>query len=237
MIIDTNKCIGCGICIPFCPVNAISIEEKKGYVDLDACVECGSCLRQKVCVKDAFVQQTLAWPRYVRAIFSNVKLPSPNTNVPGRGTEEMKTNDVTGRFPPGSVGVALELGRPGCGTSMHDVELLAKTVVANGGKIEKDNPTTFLFESLETGVVKKEFLGERAMSVIVEALTDREGLVPMLLAIKEVEPQIKTVFSVDIISMLEDGEIPTTPILEAAGIAVRPNGKTCLGIGRPRKEF
>ncbi|MPM53935.1 hypothetical protein SDC9_100707 [bioreactor metagenome] len=237
MVIDMQKCVGCGICIPYCPVGAISIQEKKGYIDMDKCVECGSCLKQNVCPQHAFVQQTLAWPRYIRAIFSNVAVPSPNTGVPGRGTEEMKTNDVTGRFPSGVVGVAFELGRPGCGTDMKSVQLIATTVVQNGGRLERDNPTTFLFESLVTGKVKPEYMDEHCMSVIVEAVVDTDKFIPLMKEIKKIEPQISTVFSVDVITIMENGKIPTDAMLKEAGFTPRPNGKTCLGLGRPLAKF
>ena len=46
----------------------------------------------------------------------------PETRIPGRGTEEMKTNEVTGRYRRGMYGMAFELGRPGVGARFHDVE-------------------------------------------------------------------------------------------------------------------
>ena len=38
------------------------------------------------------------WPRTVRANFSDPLVEHPETKVPGRGTEEMKTTEVTGRI-------------------------------------------------------------------------------------------------------------------------------------------
>ena len=40
MRIDQEKCSGCGICIPYCPANAITIVNKKAQIDEDACFEC-----------------------------------------------------------------------------------------------------------------------------------------------------------------------------------------------------
>ena len=41
MQIDINKCIGCGICLKFCTVGAISISDKKAVINVDECVDCG----------------------------------------------------------------------------------------------------------------------------------------------------------------------------------------------------
>lgn len=39
----TNKCIGCKLCVPACPVGAISMEKGKAVIDPIRCVECGIC--------------------------------------------------------------------------------------------------------------------------------------------------------------------------------------------------
>jgi hypothetical protein len=49
----------------------------------------------------------------------------------------------------------------------------------------------------------------------------------------EAAEAIDTVFTVNIISKCRDGEIPVKPILDEAGIKVRINGKTNVGLGRP----
>lgn len=41
--IDETKCIGCGLCITKCPVNAISIKEGKAEINMDECIRCGKC--------------------------------------------------------------------------------------------------------------------------------------------------------------------------------------------------
>lgn len=97
MVINQEKCVGCGQCIPYCGPRAISFQNNTAYIDLEICVECGNCKFGNVCPRDAIVQQTLVMPRQIRAIFSNAREKSPNTGILGRGTEEMKTNDVTNR--------------------------------------------------------------------------------------------------------------------------------------------
>jgi Fe-S-cluster-containing hydrogenase component 2 len=44
--IDSKKCTGCGLCVDVCPVEAISMENKKAKVDADKCVDCGQCVEQ-----------------------------------------------------------------------------------------------------------------------------------------------------------------------------------------------
>ena len=41
-IVDTDKCIGCKLCVEICPSKAISVE-KTAYVDEAACKGCGTC--------------------------------------------------------------------------------------------------------------------------------------------------------------------------------------------------
>jgi NAD-dependent dihydropyrimidine dehydrogenase PreA subunit len=43
--LDTEKCIGCGLCTEVCPHAVFTIEERKAQVvDRDACIECGACV-------------------------------------------------------------------------------------------------------------------------------------------------------------------------------------------------
>jgi 2-oxoacid:acceptor oxidoreductase delta subunit (pyruvate/2-ketoisovalerate family) len=39
----TDKCIGCGICVDFCPEGCIVIEQKKSKIDYDYCKGCLIC--------------------------------------------------------------------------------------------------------------------------------------------------------------------------------------------------
>lgn len=44
--VDTEKCLGCGLCVPICPVQAISLEDKKAIIDHEKCNACMQCANQ-----------------------------------------------------------------------------------------------------------------------------------------------------------------------------------------------
>ena len=145
----------------------------------------------------------------------------------------MKTNDVTGRYGDGEVGIAAELGRPGVGFRFRDLERVTTGLAERGIRFEFDNPVTVLLDP-ETGRIKyREIMDERALSAIVEMKVERERAVEVIETLKELAKQVGTVFSVDIISKCRDGAILVKPLLEEAGIEVRINGKTNVGLGRP----
>ena len=121
MKIDVELCTGCEQCHPYCPVGAIGTVDSESEIDQDVCVECGVCLKADVCPTDAIYQPELEWPRSIRAAFSNPKQPHASGSG-GRGTQEMKTNDVTGRFRWGYAGIGVEMGRPGVSSSFKDLQ-------------------------------------------------------------------------------------------------------------------
>ena len=44
IVIDQEKCTGCGECVDSCPLEAISMKDDKAQVDLDTCGGCGACV-------------------------------------------------------------------------------------------------------------------------------------------------------------------------------------------------
>lgn len=51
-VMNKEKCIECGICFIFCPVNSITRDEyKKYHISLDFCKGCGICFEE--CPKKA----------------------------------------------------------------------------------------------------------------------------------------------------------------------------------------
>lgn len=50
-VLDQNKCVKCGICFLFCPVNSISREDGNFVISYDYCKGCGVCAHE--CPKNA----------------------------------------------------------------------------------------------------------------------------------------------------------------------------------------
>lgn len=234
MIIDTEKCTGCMKCVPYCGFNAIFREGDKCHIDLDNCVECYVCLKSEICPENAFLEVFLEWPRNLRHTFSSVHAKFTGLGMDGRGTAEMKTNDVTGRFRLGEIGITIDVGRPGVGTKFMDVERIAMALARRGVEFEPQNPTTSLMVDTTTGRFREDVKSERVLSCIIEFKTTEDKLLEIIETLNEVSREIDTVFSVGCISRCRpDGTVPIKEKLDSAGIYYRPNGKVNVGLGRP----
>ena len=237
MNIDKELCIGCEECIPYCTVGAIRTVEWEGEtrseVDQDECVECGVCMRAEVCPVDAFDMPELEWPRVLRAHFSNPLIRHPATQIGGRGTEEIKTNDVTDRLKPGYAGIAVEMGRPGVATRFADLETVAMALAELGVGFEPENPVAAIMVDPKTGKLKDDVLNERVLSGIIEFGCKIEQLKEVLGVLKDVSSKIDTVFTLDLACRVgEDGSVPTVAIAKECGFNPRVNTKTNVGLGR-----
>jgi len=234
MRIDGDICIACEVCIPYCPMEAISMKDDVAVIDEDECVDCGVCLKSGVCPVDCIIFEPAPWPRSLRTAFSDPRTEHKETKIAGRGTEEMKTNDVTGRFKRGWVGMGCEIGRPGIGARFRDVDKVAQVLAKQGVEFELKNPVTFLMEDVKTGKLKEEVLNEKVLSAIVECLFPIEKFKDIMTALKEVAKEVDTVFTVECINRADpDGSYPLRKLLAEMGIPHYINGKQCVGLGRP----
>ncbi len=236
---------------------------KRATINRDECVECYACfngLSQEhlppavvrtfrkllskarlrfepepdVCPTAAFEPDELAWPRVVRRAFSDPRVPHESTGVEGRGTEEVKTNDITGRVKIGEVGFTIELGRPGVGVWFRDIQEMCWALGKAGVAFEKRNPITTLMTDVSTGALREDILNEKVMSAIVEIKVPVERAEEIIRLVWDVEKRIGTVVAIGAgVRCDEQGDDHiVAPILEQLGYGL-VRAKTNTGLGRP----
>lgn len=237
-------------------------ESKRATVDRDECVECYSCyngLSQEhlnptlvrfvrkifamgrvrfdpepdVCPTAAFEPDKLEWPRLVRRAFSDPRVPHESTGIEGRGTEEVKTNDISGRVKVGEVGFTIEFGRPGVGARFHEIERMSTALAEIGVTFEKKNPVTTLMTDQKTGQIREDILNEKVMSAILEIKTTVDMVEKVLAIVKDVEKRIDTVVAVGVGTRCDENgdDHVIAPILERLGYNLE-RAKTNIGLGR-----
>ncbi len=232
MEIKTDLCIGCGQCVIICPVQAIKLIDNIAVIDKNLCVECSICKRNADCPVNAIRSRRLKWPRVIRSPFSDVISTHKITGIPGRGTEEMKTNDVTNRFGVDEIGFTIEIGRPGVGTHLGNIELFTTKLISMGVKFEEESPVSALLID-DYGHIKKDIKEERVLSAIIEFKVPINKATLVMQVIKQIEKNIDTVFTVGVISqVMKDGAIPILDLLTQQGFSVRPNAKVNIGLGK-----
>ena len=263
MHIDEGKCVGCANCVPVCPMGAIYIgDNRRAAINDDECVECHNCYRglstehlpasivrairtllrfarlrfepdPDVCPTSAVVPDELAWPRTLRRVFSDPLATHDLTGTAGRGTAEVKTNDLTGRVQEGEGGFVVELGRPGVGVRLHDVNRMTTALAAAGVRFEPNNPVAALLADVDSGQIRPDVLDEKILSCIVEFKVRLERVREILGVVESTSADIGTVVGVGVSARYtQSGSDPLKPILFSLGYDFY-RGKVNLGLGRP----
>ncbi len=240
---------------------AVSPERGRAAVDRDACVECFTCYRgmskehmnptvvravrrvakalrfrfdpePDVCPTDALTPEDLTWPRIVRRAFSDPRVPHESTGIHGRGTAEVKTNDVTGRVQAGEAGCVVELGRPGVGTRFRDIQAVTTALAALPVHFEAMNPVTTLMADVGKGTIREDILDEKVLSAIVEIKVPLERVPAVLACVRDVARRVDTVIAIGVSTRCDaEGQEPLRALLEQEGYPAY-RGKTNLGLGR-----
>lgn len=234
-VVVEDKCKGCKLCIPVCPVDAFTqVSKRLVVIDQEKCVECYVCLRKEACPHGAIEPTELDTLRNFAHFLSDPTETKASTGVPGRGTEESKTNDVTGRTKKGQVGIAIDMGRPGVGLRLVDAEKVAMAVARAGLEFEECSPLTEIMADRKTGKLREEYLQAHLLSIIVEGTIPVEGFGKIIEALREVEGQIDTVFSLGVITRVdENGYSPVLAEMDKVGLARPVRGKVNVGLGKP----
>lgn len=190
-----------------------------------------------VCPTAAFEPDQLTWPRNVRRAFSDPTVPHESTGVKGRGTEEVKTNDITGRCKFGEANFTIEFGRPGVGARFWEVQKMTQALARAGVPFEKKNPVTALMHEKggdpATGTLTPEVLNEKVLSCIVEIKVPITRAEEVIMLVRDVEKQINTVVALGVGTRCEnDGDERTVAeILHRLGYNPQ-RAKTNSGLGR-----
>jgi len=235
--VNQEKCIGCKICMTYCTVDAIHFENERCVINQDECVECYVCLRQNICPQGAIEPSPLdTFYKEFKHMMSDPVENHPVTGVTGRGTEEVKTNDVTGRVKRGQVGFSIDMGRPGLGVYLRDAEKVAMAMCSAGVVLapSSQSPLAALMPDPSTGKLKSDSLDTRLLSVIIEGHCSEAKLKDVLLALQKAEKEIDTVFSLGLILRVDaKGNNDILRVLDELHIQQPHRGKVNVGLGRP----
>jgi len=186
-----------------------------------------------ICPTAAFEPDELTWPRVVRRAFSDPRVPHESTGIAGRGTEEVKTNDVTNRVSVGEVGFTVEFGRPGVGARFYEIQEMSQALASLGVSFEVRNPLTSLMTDTRTGTFKEDILNEKVLSAILEIKVPVQRAEEVIQTVWTAKRRLKTIVVLGIGTRCdENGEDhQVLPILERLGYSVQ-RAKTNLGLGR-----
>ena len=228
MHIDNTKCIGCANCVPICPMEAIYIgDDGLAEINQEACVECHACYKgmstenlpqqptrflrsllaffklrfqpdPDICPSRAISPDELTWPRMLRRAFSDPQMPHESTGGGGRGTQEVKTNELTGRVKEGEAGFTVEFGRPGVGVYFKDMDKVCRALAKMRVEFQRANPVTALMSDVKAGKLQTDVLNEKVLSCILEFKADIAKMPDILNKIEDEVRQLDTVVALGV---------------------------------------
>ena len=186
-----------------------------------------------ICPTSAFEPDELVWPRVVRRAFSDPRVPHESTGVLGRGTEEVKTNELTNRIKIGEVGVTIEFGRPGVGARFREIQEMSRALARANVTFEENNPVATLMSNVAAGDIREDILDEKVLSAILEIGIPVHRLEEVIRIVQDVERRISTTVILGVaVRCDENGEDQIVmPILNRLGYDPM-RAKTNLGLGR-----
>jgi hypothetical protein len=221
-------------------VKAISLSDGVARIDPNRCTDCYVCFRNHLCPVEAILESPLeTFYEQYRHLLSDPTVTTADTGVPGRGTEESKTNDVSGRVLRGQVGFAIDMGRPGVGVRLCEVEKVARAATAAGLVLEPGtvSPLGKVLDNIATGEMHPQARDLFVLSVIIEGKCPESRAKDVLQALKTVSGEIESVFSLGLIMRPDqDGDFSGLKVLDELGIPRPYRGKVNLGLGRPLAE-
>ncbi len=228
MHIDRTKCIGCANCVAICPMEAIYIaDDGLSEINQEACVECHACYRgmsienlpqqptrflrgllaffklrfqpdPDICPSGAITPDELIWPRTLRRAFSDPRMPHESTGGGGRGTQEVKTNELTGRVKEREAGFTVEFGRPGVGVYFKDMDRVCRMLAKMQVEFQLENPVTALMSDVKAGKLQTDVLNEKVLSCILEFKADIAKMPDILKKIEDEVRQLDTVVALGV---------------------------------------
>jgi len=232
-VIDRQECVECYACYSGMSQEHMNPTLVRGMRKIFQLMRLRFDPEPDVCPTAAFEPEELTWPRVVRRAFSDPRVPHESTGIEGRGTEEVKTNDISGRVVVGEVGFTIEFGRPGVGVWMRDMQQMCWALADAGVSFEKKNPVNSLMSDVSTGTLREDILNEKLMSAIVEIKVPVERTEEIVRLVWEVEKRIDTVVALGVGTRcgVNGEEDVVAPILEKLGYRLE-RAKTNLGLGR-----
>src|SRR3984893_8651197 len=231
--VDRNECVECYACFNGLSQEHLNPTMVRTMRSIFKAMRLRFDPEPDVCPTAAFEPDKLEWPRVVRAAFYDPRVPHESAGVSGRGTEEVKTNDVPGRVKVGEVGFTIEFGRPGVGVRFRDIQQMCWALAKADVSFEKKNQITSLMSDVGTGSLREDILNEKVMSAIVEIKVPVARTEEIVRLVWEIEKQLDTVVALGVATRCgEHGEeVVVAPVLEKLGYKLQ-RAKTNIGLGR-----